>query len=108
MSETIERVLSCPINEINPMDPENLRCPYNMNRRLRDEAPVYLDTQTGIFFISRYEDVVKMSMDHQGFSSRMRPGTARDARSSGNPLRRIRPYKDVIGSLLTVLFLQRV
>ncbi|HIG44130.1 MAG: cytochrome P450 [bacterium] len=85
MSETIERVLSCPINEINPMDPENLRCPYNMNRRLRDEAPVYLDTQTGIFFISRYEDVVKMSMDHQGFSSRMRPGTARDARSSGNP-----------------------
>ena len=77
MNETIEQVKSCPINEINPMDPANLSCPYVMNRRFREEAPVHQDPHTGIYFISRYEDVVKMSMDYKGFSSRMSGGSQR-------------------------------
>lgn len=71
MSEEVARVATCPVHEINPMHPEVLKSPWMMNRRLREEAPVFQDPNSGIFFISRYEDVVKMAMDHETFSSRM-------------------------------------
>ncbi|MBO6700962.1 MAG: cytochrome P450 [Pseudomonadales bacterium] len=71
MSEEVARVATCPVHEINPMHPEVLKSPWMMNRRLRKEAPVFQDPNSGIFFISRYEDVVKMAMDHETFSSRM-------------------------------------
>lgn len=71
MSDIVDQVATCPIHEINPMHPELLKAPYVMNQRLREEAPVFRDPNTGIFFISRYEDVVKMAMDHETFSSRM-------------------------------------
>ena len=63
----------CPLGEFSPMHPELLKCPYAMNQRLQREAPVYRDPLSGIFFISRYDDVVAMSMDHKAFSSVM-PG----------------------------------
>ncbi len=63
----------CPIHEINPMLPQNLVDPWLMNKRLRDEAPVFQDPNSGIFFISRYADVVAMATDPQTFSSVM-PG----------------------------------
>ena len=85
MSETVERAKSCPIDEISPMDPENLKCPAVMNSRFREEAPVHRDPNTGIFFVSRYEDVVKMSMDHKGFSSKMQSGNQRSIPGSDNP-----------------------
>ncbi len=71
MSEELSRVATCPVHEINPMHPDILKSPWMMNRRLREEAPVYQDPNSGIFFISRYDDVVKLSMDHETFSSRM-------------------------------------
>ncbi|NIP13359.1 MAG: cytochrome P450 [Pseudomonadales bacterium] len=71
MSESTETVETCPIHAIRPMRPENLAYPVTMNRRLREEAPVYQDPDSGIWFISRYEDVVNMSMDHKTFSSVM-------------------------------------
>lgn len=71
MSEEVARVATCPIHDINPMHPEILKSPWGMNRRLRDEAPVFQDPNSGIFFISRYEDVIKLSMDHETFSSKM-------------------------------------
>lgn len=71
MSEEVARVATCPVHEINPMHPEVLKSPWMMNRRLREEAPVFQDPNSGIYFISRYEDVVKMAMDHETFSSRM-------------------------------------
>ena len=42
-----------------------------MNRRLIDEAPVFQDPLSGIFFISSYAEVVEMSMDYETFSSVM-------------------------------------
>ena len=71
MSDELARTTMCPIHEINPMHPELLQSPWGMNRRMREEAPVFQDPNTGIFFISRYEDVVKIAMDHQTFSSKM-------------------------------------
>lgn len=77
MSETLERVARCPVHEITPMHPDVLRCPAVMNRRLRDEAPVFQDPATGMFFISRYKDVVAMARDHVTFSSVMPGATSR-------------------------------
>ncbi len=72
MSESSElNPASCPLHEINPMHPEMLRCPAIMNRRLQLEAPVFKDPHTGIFFVSRYEDVVAMALDPKTFSSVM-------------------------------------
>lgn len=69
--DEVARAATCPVNEICPMHPELLKSPWGMNRRLREEAPAHRDPVSGIYFISRYEDVVKMAMDHQTFSSRM-------------------------------------
>lgn len=64
-------IATCPLHQINPMHPENLASPWIMNKRLRDEAPVFQDPNSGIFFISRYADVVAMARDHETFSSVM-------------------------------------
>ena len=67
----LDAALTCPMHELHPMHPELLKRPWAMNRRLRDEAPIYQDPQSGIFFVSRYDDVVKMAMDPANFSSVM-------------------------------------
>ena len=77
MSEILERVARCPVHEITPMHPDMLRCPAVMNHRLRDEAPVFKDPATGMFFISRYKDVVAMARDHVTYSSVMPGATSR-------------------------------
>ena len=71
MSDPLETIESCPVHAIRPMSPQLLAYPVAMNRRLREEAPVYQDPDSGIWFISRYDDVVEMSMDHGTFSSIM-------------------------------------
>jgi len=81
MSEILERVAGCPVHEITPMHPDVLRCPAMVNHRLRDEAPVFQDSATGMFFISRYEDVVAMARDHATYSSVM-PGATNRAVNS--------------------------
>ena len=74
-------VENCPLHEIMPMHPDILRCPAAMNRRLREEAPVFHDPMSGIYFISRYADVVAMAQDPATFSSVM-PGNATRAVNS--------------------------
>lgn len=71
MSDPLESIESCPVHAIRPMTPQLLAYPVVMNRRLREEAPVYQDPDSGIWFISRYDDVVELSMDHGTFSSMM-------------------------------------
>jgi len=71
MSDEVARVATCPVHEINPMHPEILKSPWGMNRRLREDAPVFQDPNSGIWFVSRYDDVVKLAMDHTTFSSKM-------------------------------------
>lgn len=50
-------------------DPNVQRCPFPHYDRLRDEAPVYLDESTGIYVLTRYDDVVEVLKDHARFSS---------------------------------------
>ena len=63
-ADVLEEAKGCPIDQLNPMHPALLKQPWGMNSRLRQEAPIFQDPGSGIFFVSRYEDVVKMAMDH--------------------------------------------
>lgn len=69
--EEVQRAAKCPLHEVTPMHPALLKAPWGINRRLREEAPVFKDPMSGIYFVSRYEDVVKMAMDFKTFSSKM-------------------------------------
>ena len=80
MSE-VERAATCPLNEISPMHPELLACPAGLNARLRKDAPVFKDPMSGIYFVSRYADVVAMAQDHKTFSSVI---TGTDGRAASN------------------------
>jgi cytochrome P450 len=71
MPDEVARVATCPVHEISPMHPEILKSPWGMNKRLRDEAPVFQDPNSGMFFVSRYEDVLEIARDHETFSSRI-------------------------------------
>ena len=82
MNELLENIERCPLHELNPMHPALLRRPAALNKRLRDEAPVFKDPLSGIFFISRFDDVVAMSQDPKTFSSRMDGAATRAVESS--------------------------
>ena len=44
--------------------------PYPVYRRLRDEAPLYHDSERGIWAFSRFDDVQRAARDWEAFSSR--------------------------------------
>jgi len=75
---------SCPLGAFSPMHPDLLKCPYAMNQRLQREAPAYRDPLSGIYFISRYADVVAMASDHETFSSVM-PGLGTGSMATTDP-----------------------
>jgi cytochrome P450 len=45
--------------------------PYPVYRRLRDEAPLYENDRHGFFVVSRFDDVERVLLDRQRFSSSM-------------------------------------
>ena len=49
--------------------PEVLADPYPVYARLRVEAPVYLEPDTGSYVLTRFEDVYGVLKDHETFSS---------------------------------------
>jgi cytochrome P450 len=63
-------ILSKPLNQTSPMNPEALACPHEFNARLRAEAPVYRCPHTGIVFVSDYDTVTAIARDHGTFSSK--------------------------------------
>lgn len=63
-------VLTAPLNELTPMNPEVLACPHAFNERLRREAPVYQCPHTGITFVSDYQTITRIAKDHETFSNR--------------------------------------
>ncbi|MDJ0786258.1 MAG: cytochrome P450 [Myxococcota bacterium] len=73
-----------PLSEFNPFDPAILEDPFEWNRRLREEAPVYREPKTGITFVSTYAAVTQVVRDHQTFSNRFGPALASGA-GGGSP-----------------------
>jgi cytochrome P450 len=58
------------LSEIHPFDPRILVEPWEYNRRLRQEAPVYRDPHTGVFLVSSYDAVMEAAQRWDVFSNR--------------------------------------
>lgn len=54
---------------VNLLDPEVQQCPYPAYRTLRDESPVYQQPGTGIYVVTRYDDVRSVLTDPESFPS---------------------------------------
>src|SRR5438552_18494510 len=55
--------------EFDPFSEEFFNDPYDLYRRLRDEAPVYYSERYGFYALSRFADVLAAHRDWEGFSS---------------------------------------
>jgi len=66
-----------PLAEIHPFDPAVLEDPWDYNRRLREESPVYRDPHTGIFLVNTYDAVVEAVENWEVFSNRFAQALAR-------------------------------
>ena len=60
------------MTDLNFFDPEVQKCPYDAYQHLRDEHPVYQDPATGMFHVTRYEDVRHILANHDTFSGNVR------------------------------------
>ncbi len=53
----------------NPVAQEYFDNPYEIYKRMRDEAPIYYDEQEDFYALSRHADVAAAFKDHESFSS---------------------------------------
>ncbi|HVX21032.1 MAG TPA: cytochrome P450 [Acidimicrobiales bacterium] len=58
-------------DQVNFFDPEVNRCPYPAYQVLRDQAPVWKDPTTGMFVITRHDDIRKILLDPERFTNRV-------------------------------------
>lgn len=70
---------SLTLDEVNFFDPEIQDCPYDAYAVLREEAPVWHDPRTGMYVVTRYDDIHAILRDTERFRNE------RD-RSKTNPL----------------------
>ncbi len=59
----------CPLSSINAFDPELLQDPYPYFARLREEAPVYRDPNTGIVSVATYDLIMEVNRQPMVFSN---------------------------------------
>jgi len=59
------------VDEINFFAPEVNRCPYPAYQLLRDQAPVWKDPQTGMYVLTRFEDIQAVLTDPERFTNRV-------------------------------------
>lgn len=69
MSEPARDMAKCPLHEINAFDPAILQDPYPYFARLRSEAPVYRDPNTGIVSVSTFDLITKVNTQPKIFSN---------------------------------------
>ena len=53
----------------NPVSQDYFDNPYEIYRRMRDEAPVYYDEEEDFYALTRHADVAAAFKDHESFSS---------------------------------------
>jgi cytochrome P450 len=58
------------LSDFNPFDPRVLESPFEFNRLLIDQAPVYRDPHTKLVLVSSYELVLEALKRHDDFSNR--------------------------------------
>ena len=59
--------MSASPDSVNFFDPATNHCPYAAYKTLRDQAPVWKDPVTGMYVITRYEDVREILSDTERF-----------------------------------------
>lgn len=84
----------CPasVDEATLADAEVLECPYPMYDLLREQAPIFRDPRTGMYVITRYEDLRMICTDTARFSNH-RPSNDH-TNLTGNALLAHRMFKD--------------
>jgi len=55
------------LDEVDFFDPEISECPYSAYKVLREQAPVWHDSVSGMFVITRYEDIKEILIDTDRF-----------------------------------------
>ena len=68
MSEVIKPI-DGELKDINIFDPELMKCPHALYKKLRDESPVYQDPTTGIFQVSNLELICEAARNPKVFSN---------------------------------------
>src|ERR1700741_2154441 len=53
----------------NPVSQDYFDNPYEIYKRMRDEAPIYYDEQEDFYALTRHADVAAAFKDHDSFSS---------------------------------------
>jgi cytochrome P450 len=76
-------MISSP-DQVNFFDPEVNACPYRAYEVLRNEAPVWKDPYTGMFVVTRYDDIRAILSDTETYTNRV--GSA-----AGNTEKALRP-----------------
>lgn len=62
--------MSKPLSDYHPFDPAVIAEPFEFDRRLVDEAPVYRDPNTKLVLVSSHALVMEVLKRHEDFSSR--------------------------------------
>ena len=62
------------VAEINFFEPETNDCPYHAYTEMRENAPVWKDPVTGMYLVTRYEDVRSIILDTKTFCHRVGSG----------------------------------
>ena len=75
--------MSVSVDEINFFDPATNDCPYPAYEKLREEAPVWLDPRTGMYFVTRYEDIRAILLDTKRYSN----GVGNGANNTGKAVK---------------------
>ncbi|MEM8769449.1 MAG: hypothetical protein AAGE43_18580, partial [Pseudomonadota bacterium] len=57
--------------DVNLFDLETQRCPFDAYQTLRDEAPVYRCPYSGLYIVTRFDDVRRVLTDSEVFISRL-------------------------------------
>ena len=96
MSEPYETVIPGSLEEINLLDAKLQNCPYHAYQLLRDEAPVWIDPITGFYVVSRFDDMRRVLLDTENFSSDMRggQGNSRERLDSERAAGMLKLYED--------------
>ncbi|MEM7286027.1 MAG: cytochrome P450 [Actinomycetota bacterium] len=67
MTDTADDESSLTLDEVNFFDPDIQECPYDAYALLRDEAPIWQDPRTGMFVVTRYDDIHAILRDTERF-----------------------------------------
>ena len=69
--------------DVNFFDKDVNECPYHAYEQLREEAPVWKDPRTGMYVVTRYEDIRSILLDTTRFSN----GVGNGANNTGKAIR---------------------